>query len=159
MCVRLMSNADHAASLPERAHLSLYRSWGCVALFLSHFEVVQEGEQGVFYCRSQAQVPNLRPFQHDLAPAEFTALWQALQASEPAHWAAQYGQGQVLLSLGALSGTLGLEYTLGGETFARTVNFQETEFDGDARMQQLYAYLVEFETSYLELQAGRQEGG
>lgn len=146
-----------AGPLPERAHLSLYRQWGCIALFLSHFEVVQEGEQAVFYCRSQAQVPHLRPFQHDLSAADFWALWQALQASDPTHWAAEYGQSQEIFSTGALSGTLSLEYTLGGQAFSHTVRFQETEFEGDVRMQQLYADLVEFETRRLDLEAGRQE--
>ena len=143
--------------LPERMHLSLKREWGCVARFWSHFEVVREGQRATFYCRTQADVPHLLPFQHDLPLEAFGALWQAIQASEPAHWAAEYGYGQGLISLGPLSGTLTLEYTLGGQAFSRTVQFLEDEFDDDARLQQLYAYLVEFEKARLEFEAGQQE--
>lgn len=143
--------------LPERMHLSLKREWGCIARFWSHFEIVREGQQATFYCRTQADVPHLLPFQHELSPEDFAALWHALQASEPAHWAAEYGQERGILSTGPLYGTLSLAYTLGSQAFSRTVQFLEDGFDDDAQMQQLYAYLVEFEKARLEFEAGQQE--
>ncbi|MEJ2208223.1 MAG: hypothetical protein P8129_04205 [Anaerolineae bacterium] len=143
--------------VPERMHLSLQREWGCIARFWSHFEVIREKEQATFYCRTQAHVPHLLPFQHDLPPAKFEALWRALQASEPAHWAAEYGQEQGIFSTGPLCGTLSLAYTLDGQAFSRTVQFLEDHFDDDAQMQQLYAYLVEFEEASLEFEAGQRE--
>jgi len=144
--------------VPERMHLSLRREWGCIARFWSHFEVIREGERATFYCRTQAHVPHLLPFQRDLPPAESAALWHALQASEPPHWAAEYGQEQGIFSTGPLYGTLSLEFTLGGETLSRTVQFLEDQFDDDVQMQQLYAYLVRFEEARLEFEAGQQEG-
>lgn len=146
-----------AGPLPERAYLSLQRQWGCIALFLSHFEVIYEVEQATFHCHSQAQVQNLAPFRHDLPRTDFAALWQALQASDPAHWAAEYGQGQGLWSTGTLSGALGLDYTLDGQAFSRIIRFLEEEFDGDEQMQRLYAYLVEFEKTRLEFEAVQQK--
>jgi hypothetical protein len=150
--------AERRRALPERMHLSLRREWGCIARFWSHFEVVREGERATFYCRTQAHVRDLPPFQHDLPAAEFEALWQALQASEPAHWAAEYGQERGILSTGPLYGTLSLAYTLGGQAFSQTIQFLEDHFDDDAQMQQLYAYLVEFEEARLEFEAGQREG-
>jgi hypothetical protein len=144
--------------LPERMHLSLKREWGCIARFWSHFEVIQEGEQATFYCRTQAHVPHLLPFQHDLPPAEVEALWHALQTSVPAHWAAEYGQERGILSTGPLYGTLSLAYTLDGQAFSRTVQFLEDHFDDDAQMQKLYVYLVDFERARLQFEAGQQEG-
>jgi hypothetical protein len=147
----------NAGPLPESARISLNRSWGCIARFLSHFEVIQEGEQATFHCHSQSTVPHLWPFHHPLPLDQFRDLWRAVQESDPGHWAAEYGLAGGPSSTGPLLGTLSILYTLDGQTASHTVNFQETEFDGDARMQKLYAYLVEFETAHLQLEAGKGE--